>query len=78
MESVQQAVSGIIDAVTPASAQPPQEPEGWLLASQVEQIQPDEDEKAQQIGEKIRKMQNHNFDQHQHKFRGTHVSIGDD
>jgi hypothetical protein len=23
----------------------------------------------------IRKMQNHNFDQHQHKYRGTHVSL---
>jgi hypothetical protein len=39
----------------------------------VEAPKPDEDEKARQIGETMNKMQQHNFDQHRHCFRATHV-----
>lgn len=39
----------------------------------VECIKSDEQEKAKQIGETMNKMQQHNFDQHRHAFRATHV-----
>jgi hypothetical protein len=39
----------------------------------VEVQKPDEEEKAKLIGETMNKMQQHNFDQHRHAFRATHV-----
>ncbi|KAF2110858.1 catalase-like domain-containing protein [Lophiotrema nucula] len=39
----------------------------------VEHIRPDEAGKAKKIGETMNKMQQHNFDQHRHCFRATHV-----
>lgn len=39
----------------------------------VESRQSDEEEKARQIGETMNKLQQHNFDQHRHAFRATHV-----
>jgi hypothetical protein len=39
----------------------------------VEDQKPDEAEKARLIGETMNKMQQHNFDQHRHAFRATHV-----
>lgn len=42
-------------------------------ASGVETPKPDEEEKARKIGETMNKMQQHNFDQHRHAFRATHV-----
>jgi hypothetical protein len=42
-------------------------------AAGVEVVQPDEEEKARQIGETMNKMQQHNFEQHRHAFRATHV-----
>jgi hypothetical protein len=77
METVNQAIATVAAAVKPAA--PPHEspvgPDSWLRADAVEEIKPDEDKKAEEIGELIRKMQTRNFDQHQHMYRGTHVSI---
>jgi hypothetical protein len=42
-------------------------------AAGVEDAQSNEEEKARQIGETMNKMQQHNFDQHRHAFRATHV-----
>jgi hypothetical protein len=39
----------------------------------VESPKPDEEKKAREIGETMNKMQQHNFDQHRHAFRATHV-----
>jgi hypothetical protein len=39
----------------------------------VEVQKPDEEEKAKLIGETMNKLQQHNFDQHRHAFRATHV-----
>lgn len=39
----------------------------------VEEPKPNEDETAQKIGQTMNKMQQHNFDQHRHAFRATHV-----
>jgi hypothetical protein len=39
----------------------------------VEDPRSDEEEKTRQIGETMNKMQQHNFDQHRHAFRATHV-----
>ncbi|KAF2123374.1 heme-dependent catalase [Dothidotthia symphoricarpi CBS 119687] len=39
----------------------------------VEDPKEDEGEKTRQIGETMNKMQQHNFDQHRHAFRATHV-----
>jgi hypothetical protein len=42
-------------------------------APDVENRKPDEEEKAQKIGQTMNKMQQHNFDRHRHAFRATHV-----
>ena len=39
----------------------------------VETIKSNEQETAEKIGETMNKMQQHNFDQHRHAFRATHV-----
>jgi hypothetical protein len=39
----------------------------------VETPKADEEEKAKQIGQTMNKMQQHNFDQHRHAYRATHV-----
>lgn len=39
----------------------------------VEDPKPNEEETAQKIGQTMNKMQQHNFDQHRHAFRATHV-----
>ena len=39
----------------------------------VENIKPDEQEKTMKIGDTMNKMQQHNFDQHRHAYRATHV-----
>jgi hypothetical protein len=39
----------------------------------VETPKPNEDETVRKVGETMNKMQQHNFDQHRHAFRGTHV-----
>jgi hypothetical protein len=39
----------------------------------VETPKPNEEETAKKIGETMNKMQQHNFDQHRHAFRATHV-----
>lgn len=39
----------------------------------VESPKADEEEKATEIGQTMNKMQQHNFDQHRHAFRATHV-----
>jgi hypothetical protein len=39
----------------------------------VETPKPDEETTAREIGETMNKMQQHNFDQHRHAFRATHV-----
>jgi hypothetical protein len=39
----------------------------------VETPKTNEDEKTRKIGETMNKMQQHNFDQHRHAFRATHV-----
>lgn len=75
MEAVNQAIATVKAAVNPAAQpEPPTGPDTWLRADAVEEIKPDEEEKAREIGELIRKMQTRNFDQHQHMYRGTHVS----
>ncbi|WWC72083.1 uncharacterized protein I206_106043 [Kwoniella pini CBS 10737] len=52
-------------------------PEEWLKADETEQREEDEDAKILRVGELVHDMQSHNFDAHQHKFRGTHVkSLG--
>jgi hypothetical protein len=42
-------------------------------APNVEIQKPDEEKKAREIGETMNRMQQHNFDQHRHAFRATHV-----
>jgi catalase len=46
-------------------------------AQEVETPKPDEEEKVRQIGEIMNRMQKHNFDQHRHAFRATHVKTQD-
>ncbi|WWC91789.1 uncharacterized protein L201_006736 [Kwoniella dendrophila CBS 6074] len=70
-----QAVSDTINAVSEKVVGPTKVagPEDWLNADETEIIEPDEDEKILRVGELVHDMQRHNFDAHQHKFRGTHV-----
>lgn len=76
METLNKVVATAAAAVQPAAApsESPVGPESWLRADAVEEVNSDEEEKAREIGELIRKMQTRNFDQHQHMYRGTHVS----
>ncbi|KAK4685785.1 hypothetical protein P7C73_g4355, partial [Tremellales sp. Uapishka_1] len=68
-----QAVNSVVETVREKIVTKPREPEDWLLATDVEEIAEDEDETIDEIAELIKKMMDHNFDAHQHKFRGTHV-----
>ncbi|WRT70154.1 uncharacterized protein IL334_007148 [Kwoniella shivajii] len=70
-----QAVSDTIQSVTEKVVGPTKVagPEDWLNSEEVEVAVPDEDEKILRVGELVHDMQRHNFDAHQHKFRGTHV-----
>jgi hypothetical protein len=92
METITSAAKSAFESVTGQAADPPREPEDWLRASEVEVMQPDEAAKmygcqavagsvelinSDEIGELIKQMIDHNFDAHQHKYRGTHVSESD-
>ncbi|WVR07628.1 hypothetical protein IAU60_004670 [Kwoniella sp. DSM 27419] len=68
-----QAISDTVQAVQEKLTTKPREPEDWLNSEQVEEVKPDEDSKILRVGELVHDMQRHNFDAHQHKFRGTHV-----
>ncbi|WWD19701.1 hypothetical protein CI109_104165 [Kwoniella shandongensis] len=68
-----ETINNAVQAVQERFVTKPREPEDWLQADQTEEIKPDEDEKILRVGELVHDMQRHNFDAHQHKFRGTHV-----
>ncbi|KAF2711232.1 heme-dependent catalase [Pleomassaria siparia CBS 279.74] len=55
------------------SSSPPNDQYLRWDAPGVESVQHDEEQKARAIGETMTKMQQHNFDQHRHAFRATHV-----
>ncbi|KAF2030889.1 heme-dependent catalase [Setomelanomma holmii] len=55
------------------SSAPPNDAYLAWNASGVETPKPDEEEKARRIGQTMNKMQQHNFDQHRHAYRATHV-----
>jgi hypothetical protein len=70
METVTNAYDNVKAALSTA---PPSDAYLAWNASGVEVIKPDEEETAQKIGATMNKMQQHNFDQHRHCFRATHV-----
>lgn len=74
MDTVKQVAATVADKLN-LTTEPPVEPDAWLKADEVETIKPDEDDKARQIGEAVRRLQSKNFDQHSHMYRGTHVSL---
>ncbi|WWD03729.1 hypothetical protein V865_001785 [Kwoniella europaea PYCC6329] len=75
MQAINDTVQSIAEKVVGPTKVPG--PEDWLDADETEKIEPDEDEKILRVGELVHDMQRHNFDAHQHKFRGTHVkSLG--
>jgi hypothetical protein len=55
------------------SSAPPNDAYFHWDAPGVETPKQDEEDKARKIGETMNKMQQHNFDQHRHVFRATHV-----
>jgi hypothetical protein len=55
------------------SSAPPNDAYLHWDAPGVESPKSDEEDKARKIGETMNKMQQHNFDQHRHVFRATHV-----
>ncbi|WWC64502.1 uncharacterized protein I303_107112 [Kwoniella dejecticola CBS 10117] len=74
-----QAVSDTVKSAVETFVGPTQVagPDEWLKADESEQREDDEDAKILRVGELVHDMQRHNFDAHQHKFRGTHVkSLG--
>lgn len=70
METVAKAYNDVKAALSTA---PPNDAYLAWNAPGVEDIRPDEEEIARQIGATMNKMQQHNFDQHRHCFRATHV-----
>lgn len=68
------SVTGAINTVKRAlSTAPPNDAYLRWDAPGVEDPKPDEDVKATKIGETMNRMQQHNFVQHRHAFRATHV-----
>jgi len=45
LETIKSAATTVAETVTGQAVNPPREPEDWLHASEVEEIQPDEDAK---------------------------------
>ena len=70
MEAVTNAYNNVKAALSTA---PPSDAYLAWNAPGVEEIKPDEEETSQKIGVTMNKMQQHNFDQHRHCFRATHV-----
>lgn len=68
--SLQNAYDTIKQALSTA---PPNDAYLHWDAPGVENPKPNEEETAKKIGEVMNKMQQHNFDQHRHAFRATHV-----
>lgn len=70
MENITNAYDNVKAALSTAPAS-----DAYLAwnAPGVEVIKSDEEETAQKIGATMNKMQQHNFDQHRHCFRATHV-----
>ena len=74
MESLKESVAANYNTVKRAfSTAPPNDAYLRWDAPGVENAKPDEEAKALQIAETMNKMQTHNFDQHRHAFRATHV-----
>lgn len=72
--SAKMSVMNALNAAKRAlSSAPPNDAYLAWNAENVESPKPDEEEKARQIGQTMNKMQQHNFDQHRHAFRATHV-----
>jgi hypothetical protein len=68
------SLTGAYNTVKEAlSTAPPKDAYLRWDAPNVESPKPDEDKKARDIGATMNKMQQHNFDQHRHAFRATHV-----
>lgn len=75
-ETVKTAAVTAYTTIKDALASDPPPPSDAYLAwnaAGVEDIKPDEQEKATQIGETMNRMQKHNFDRHRHAYRATHV-----
>jgi hypothetical protein len=70
MEAVTNAYNNVKTALSTA---PPSDAYLAWNAPGVEKLKPDEEEASQKIGATMNKMQQHNFDQHRHCFRATHV-----
>lgn len=70
METVTNAYNNVKAALSTA---PPSDAYLAWNAPGVENIKQDEEETAKKIGTTMNKMQQHNFDQHRHCFRATHV-----
>ncbi|MCJ1270170.1 hypothetical protein MMC22_010066 [Lobaria immixta] len=74
MESFRESVASSYNTVKRAlSTAPPNDAYLHWDAPRVEKAKPDEEIKALEIAETMNKMQIHNFDQHRHAFRATHV-----
>lgn len=70
METVNSAINNVKSALSTA---PPSDAYLEWNAPGVEDVKPGEEEAARKIGATMNKMQQHNFDQHRHAFRATHV-----
>lgn len=81
METVNKAANTATDAAANAysnvkaalSTAPPSDQYLAWNATGVEYVKSDEEETARRIGETMNRMQQHNFDQHRHAYRATHV-----
>lgn len=74
MESFRESVASSYNTVKRAlSTAPPNDAYLHWNAPGVEKAEPDKEAKALEIAETMNKMQIHNFDQHRHAFRTTHV-----
>lgn len=81
METVNKAANTATDAAANAysnvkaalSTAPPSDQYLAWNATGVEYVKSDEEETARRIGETMNRMQQHNFDQHKHAYRATHV-----
>jgi hypothetical protein len=68
------ALAGAYNTVKRAlSTAPPNDAYLRWDSPDVESLKANEEETARKIGETMNKMQQHNFDQHRHAFRATHV-----
>jgi hypothetical protein len=70
METVANAYNSVKSALSTA---PPSDAYLVWNAPGVEDVKPDEEEVARKIGVTMNKMQQHNYDQHRHCYRATHV-----